>query len=475
MKTFKQFMDAPKANNQYFNGRILIIGFGSVGQAIFPLMLERITISKNITVLEKDNNKDRFDVINKNHNATYIRKEIVRTNLVSTLSSLVGNGDFVIDVSVNIGAEEIMQWCGDNNVKYINTSLERWGNEQDETRPKLSDRTLYSEHKHVRKVMSKYTDTATCIVTHGANPGLVTHLTKRALIELAATRNIKFTKPVDKNDWATLMQSLGVKVVHVAERDTQIIDKPKVMNEFTNTWSCEGFWAEGRAPAEMGWGTHEDKRPVDGEVQGNAAYLNQPGVSVLMKSWVPLGGSYNGFCIQHSEAVTISEYFETDDGSFRPSVYYVYQPSDCAISSVHEMRGRELKLPIKTRIVKDEIVSGIDELGVLLIGDDFAMWHGSQLSIDESRVLIPNESATSLQVVASMLGAIIWAIKNPNKGYTEPEAIPYEEILSIADPYLGNIPFEHTDWRPERDKNSLFYREINKKNLCSFENFRVWE
>jgi hypothetical protein len=53
------------------------------------------------------------------------------------------------------------------------------------------------------------------------------------------------------------MQRLGVKGVHIAERDTQRAREPKPMNQFWNTWSVEGFIAEGLQPAELGWGTHE--------------------------------------------------------------------------------------------------------------------------------------------------------------------------------------------------------------------------
>ena len=270
------------------------------------------------------------------------------------------------------------------------------------------------------------------------------------------------------------MKDLGIKVLHIAERDTQIIDEPKIKDEFVNTWSCEGFWAEGRAPVEMGWGTHEDRNPEGGKSQGPTAFLMQPGVSVLMKSWVPNGGQYNGFCIQHSEAITISEYFTTNDKKFRPSVYYVYQPCDSAITSIHEMRGRELDLQDNLRIAKDEIISGIDELGVLLIGDDFAWWHGSQLDIDSARKLISGENATSVQVAGSMIGAIVWMIQNPNNGYTEPEQLPFEMILEIGDDYWQPLISVGSNWTPNKDTNSLFYREYDSKNPCKFENFRVW-
>jgi len=474
---FRSFLEEAKTNKKFvnYNNKILILGYGSVGQAILPIIMRHITnTASNITVLEKGENRVTFIKRNKGNGVNYIKKEILPENFESTMKSLVGEGDFVIDVSLNIDAMTIITWCLAHGVHYTNTSLERWSHHQDEVIPKLSERTLHHTHAVVRAAAAKYPNAATSVVTHGANPGLVTHLTKRALVELAKKQGKPTEAPLDKEGWAQLMKKLGVKVVHIAERDTQILDEPKEKNEFVNTWSCEGFWAEGRAPAEMGWGTHEDKHPEEGKSQGTAAYLMKPGVSVLMKSWVPKGGSYNGFHIQHSESVTISEYFTTRDGKFRPSVYYVYQPCDAAIASIHEMRGRELDMQTKTRIAKDEIIDGVDELGVLLLGDNFGMWHGSQLSIQESRKLLPGENATSVQVIASLLGGIVWAIQNPKMGYNEPERLPYDFVLKYADPYLGPTPFVMTDWKPHDDKNSLFYRELDHKNPCKYENYRVW-
>ena len=294
-------------------------------------------------------------------------------------------------------------------------------------------------------------------------------------MKIAENTGRKVEEPTDKEGWAQLMKKLGVEVVHVAERDTQIIDKPKMKDEFVNTWSVEGLWAEGRAPSELGYGTHEPKELEDGTIQGPAAFLHKPGLSVLVKSWVPNGGPYNGFLVQHSEAVTISQYFETADGKFRPSVYYCYQPTDGTLASIHELRGRELDKQTKERIVKDEIIAGMDELGVLLITKSGkSYWHGSQLDIKEARRLIPGENATSLQVVANLLGTMMWAIQNPRKGYTEPEAMDHKVILEHAMPYLGPVPFVPTDWRPEEDKNTIWPRKHNKKSPNALENFRVW-
>lgn len=478
MKKFIEYLitEQTKSFEKYanFDGRILILGYGSVGQAILPVLLRHLVVNpNNITILEKDNHKKIFIKRHAHTGIKYVRKEILKNNYKTELSKYVGEGDMIINCSLNIGALELLEWCMDNGVMQVDTSLERWSDQQDETIPKLSDRTLFHTHNVIREALADREGPTLC-VTHGANPGYVTHLTKRALLKLAESQGKKIKIPESQEEWARLMKSTGVKVIHIAERDTQIIDMPKEKGEFVNTWSCEGFWAEGRAPAEMGWGTHEDTKPEDGQRNGHSAFLKAPGVTVLMKSWVPEGGQYNGFCIQHSESITISEYFTTQDGKFRPSVYYVYQPCDAAITSIHEMRGHELDMQKEHRIAKDEIVSGTDELGVLLIGDDFCFWHGSQLTIDDARKLVDGENATSMQVAGSLLGAIVWMINHPKEGYIEPESIPFEEILKIGDMYWEPLKFVHSDWTPNKDITSLFYKEYDSKNPCKFENFRVW-
>ena len=274
VKSFVEFEKEKYQKHIDFYGKILIIGYGSVGQAILPVILRHIAVDpKNITVLERDNHRHIFIHRHGGSGCHYVRKEILPGNYKKVLSTYVGEGDLIINCSLNIDAQALLEWCMENDVMEIDTSLERWEHHPDETIPKLSDRTLYHTHKVVRQAMMQHANGPTCCVTHGANPGYVTHLTKRALLNLAKKRGKKVEMPTDREEWAQLMKSLDVKVVHIAERDQQVINQPKTKGEFTNTWSCEGFWAEGRAPAEMGWGTHEDRHPEGGKSQGNAAFL----------------------------------------------------------------------------------------------------------------------------------------------------------------------------------------------------------
>ncbi len=96
--------------------------------------------------------------------------------------------------------------------------------------------------------------------------------------------------------------------------------------------------------------------------------------------------------------------------------------------------------------MRDEIVSGIDELGVLLAGHDRnAYWYGSQLSIEVARSLAPQNSATSLQVCAAVLAGFVWVLQHPDQGVTEAEEIDHQWMLRMMKPYLSPVRGYYTD------------------------------
>ena len=96
---------------------------------------------------------------------------------------------------------------------------------------------------------------------------------------------------IDTGSFNRLARSLGVKVIHCSERDTQISDRPKEVDEFVNTWSIEGFREEGTTTAEMGWGTHEKELPdlahQHHEGPKNQICLARMGMNTWVRSWVP--------------------------------------------------------------------------------------------------------------------------------------------------------------------------------------------
>jgi homospermidine synthase len=319
------------------------------------------------------------------------------------------------------------------------------------------------------------------VLTHGANPGLVSHLVKQGLLNIAGDVGVDPGRPETREAWGQLAHKLGVKVIHIAERDTQVAMQPKEPGEFVNTWSVDGFVSEGSQPAELGWGSHEKNWPRDGKKhdfgRGSAIYLMQPGAGTRVRTWTPLAGHFHGFLITHGESISISDYLTLRKGEqvmYRPTVHYAYHPCDAAVLSVHELAGRNWRIQDHKRILMHEITKGIDELGVLLAGHKKnAYWYGSQLSIQEARQLCPHNNATSLQVTVAVLGGMVWAIENPNNGVTEPDEMDFHRVLEICRPYLGLVVGEYSEWHPLVDRGRLFPEDLDETDPWQFKNVRV--
>lgn len=87
LKPFLEFDKTKYEKYAQFDGKILIIGYGSVGQGILPVVLRHIVIDpKNITVLERDNHRSRFLQYHAGSGVNYVRQEITPTNYKKELS-----------------------------------------------------------------------------------------------------------------------------------------------------------------------------------------------------------------------------------------------------------------------------------------------------------------------------------------------------------------------------------------------------
>jgi homospermidine synthase len=471
-----------------FTNKMLVLGAGSVSQCVLPLLTEHLLEARQITIIDFQDNRERIQsTLNKG--ATFVQLQITEENLDEVLSEHLSAGDFLLDLAWNIDANVIIQWCHDHGVLYLNTSVEEWDPYLGGSNRNPIERTLYYRHMRLRSMKSTWNSTGpTAIVEHGANPGLVSHLVKKALVDIA-TRGLsegKVSREVEaaltEERYNDLAYRLGVKVIHIAERDTQVTNHPKQWDEFVNTWSVEGFYEEGIAPAELGWGTHEKNLPLRGLEHPtgpkNQICIAQPGATTWVRSWVP-NFEIAGMVIRHGEAFTISDHLTVRNGEnaiYRPTVHYAYCPSNEAIVSMKELEMRQWRMHSKQRIMNDEITEGDDRLGVLLMGHPYkSWWTGSLLNIHDSRKLVPNQSATTVQVASSVYAAVAWAMKNPNCGLLVPDDMPWQEVLGYAEKYWGGYHSEAADWDPLKNQNDLFKgwngREYDESDPWQFSNF----
>jgi homospermidine synthase len=466
------------------DGPIVMIGFGSIGKGTLPLIERHFSYDKERLVVIDPEDKDRK--LLDERGIRFIHEAVTKDNYKALLTPLLTKGGgqgFCVNLSVDTSSIDIMELCNEVGALYIDTVNEPWAGfyynpklgPEKRSNYALRENTLATKRK--RKPGS-HTAVSCC----GANPGMVSWFVKQALLNIAADTGVKAKEPKTREEWGKLAKRLGVKGIHIAERDTQRAKYPKPQNVFVNTWSVEGFVSEGMQPAELGFGTHEKWMPKNGKKHKTgcqaAIYLLQAGANTRVRSWTPTAQSQYGFLVTHNESISIADYLTVRDGrrvTYRPTCHYAYHPANDAVLSLHEMFGAAGKKQPQNHILdENEIVDGIDELGVLLYGHKKnAYWYGSQLSIDETRNIAPYQNATGLQVTSAVLAGMVWALENPKQGIVEADEMDFRRCLEVQMPYLGPVIGTYTDWTPLTGRPGLFPEDIDKRDPWQFRNVLV--
>jgi homospermidine synthase len=284
-----------------FSGVLVMLGFGSIGQAVLPLLLRHLEIRPaQIRILSADG---LGDSVAREYGIDFTVQALTQENYLSVLELRLDEGDFLLNVSVDVSSLALIEMCQRRGVLYLDTSIEPWsGGYVDSTKP-AALRTNYALREEVLALRQDRPVGPTALLTQGANPGLASVFVKQALCNMAADRGMQARKPVSHDDWADLARCLDIRVIHIAERDTQKTSRAKIRDEFVNTWSVSGFVGECLQPSELGWGTHERHWPADAARHASgcdaAIYLDRPGAATRVRSWTPLEGAYHGFLITH--------------------------------------------------------------------------------------------------------------------------------------------------------------------------------
>jgi homospermidine synthase len=491
-------------NKRKFNNKIYIFGMGAIGIPLLWLLLKILDINpQNIIVIEE---RDILDEIKETitEPINIIINTSVDINTYKKILQDLSENDIIIDAATDIDTLFIMELCQEKGANYINSAINNeWSDENNvnninknlRSKEEILKSTIYNIHKKLENYNNSVTNkNFNSILCMGCNPGNVSLWCKLGLINIAKNKNIDHKEFEKKGTLNLLSQKIGIEVIHISEKDTQIIDNPKKDDEYCNTWSktMDSYYSEALSNVELSLGTHErnkNKFNEDDILLKNDEFLilDKFGSYTFAQSWIPYYDKIIGNVICHDESYTIghklSVYDENQNIIYKPSVYYVYNPCNAAELSLNELKKLDENYQSYYRLLTSEIIDGNDILGLTYFLEDkkYIYWIGSLLGIEESRNLFDNKldniiNATILQVIAGYLTGIMYLMdlseNNIKKGLIEAEDIPLE-YMKYQLPFLGDFIFtKKEDYKINKLYNKVT-SDLVETNEWTFSNFMI--
>lgn len=462
-----------------FENRIVQFGFGAVGKSFFEKIPKEIKYNENnYYVITRDQIEFEAFVNLGGMVNNFVISEITKENFKEIFGKYLSEGDLLIDFADTVGTRDILEWCAENNIMYINTGEadwpENWYSIFNENLLKNEIREKYKNNK----LKNKYP----IVLQHGNNPGLVSHFVKSGIeyiINKQFSKNKELKRLLKENKFNEIAKTIEIEMIHVNDNDLQ-----KIKDSFDNsilysTWCIDSFFFEMLSEATFNIGTDEkidyenDCKLLD--YKNGFVELNKLAVDKKCCTYYPKG-KFEGFLVPHEETITIAKSLEVKENGetiYRPSTMFIYSPCDFAEKYFEEAK-RELVLeklndeeivrgyvyPKQSEIIyQEKIENGTEYVGVLIIGKKFKpVWIGNR--VETSYLYSKKESywqtPTITPVAMSALSAVCWMIKNKDKsGIFFPDDIAdYKDIIKMAEKYISKTIYKTFD-------KELIEKELN--------------
>src|SRR3984893_9320992 len=123
-----------------FSGRLVIVGFGSIGQGVLPLLMRHLEIDPGqVTIITAE---PRGHEVAAEHGVRFTETALTRENYRTLLDRRLGQGDFLLNVSVDVSSVALIELCQEKGALYLDTCIEPWpGGYTDPSRPQRARTT----------------------------------------------------------------------------------------------------------------------------------------------------------------------------------------------------------------------------------------------------------------------------------------------------------------------------------------------
>lgn len=484
-----------------FDGKIVQFGFGAVGKSFYEKVSKEIKFDENqYFVITRDKSEFEAYINLGGMVANFLVYEVTKDNFQEIFEKHLNSGDLLIDFADTVGTKDILEWCAEKNIMYINTGEADWPENW---------YSIFNENKLKNDIKEKHrnsnsTNKYPIVLQHGNNPGLVSHFVKAGIEYIVNTqykKDKKLKALIKENKFNEIAHILGIKMIHVNDIDLQEVNDNYKDNTLFSTWCIDSFFFEMLSEATLNIGTHEDIDFEDEcksiDLKNGFLEFKKLAVDKKCRTYYP-NGEFEGFLVPHEETITIAKSLEVkQDGKviYRPSVMFLYSPCNFArnyfnTAKVNEYPNPDLTKPLDCEdengktivrgyiypehaeiIYQEKIASGTEYVGVLLIGKNFEpVWVGNRI---ETSFLYKNkkdsywQTPTITPVAMSALSAVCWMIKNKDKGgiYFPDDINDYKYILKIAEKYISKTIYKTFDRKTLKEILKIDFSNIQSKDF----------
>ena len=125
-----------------FPGRLIMIGFGSIGQGVLPLVRRHVGLpAERITIVTAE---EAGSKVAAEYGVRFIPEPLTRENLRRVLDPLVGRGDFILNLSVDVSSIALVKYAFEKGAMYLDTCIEPWPGGYTDAGTPLEKRTNYA-------------------------------------------------------------------------------------------------------------------------------------------------------------------------------------------------------------------------------------------------------------------------------------------------------------------------------------------
>ena len=169
-----------------FAGPIVMIGFGSIGRGVLPLLERHIGFdrSKFVVIAPDDSDRRLLDERKLKFMHTALTRENYRQVLAPLLTAGPGRG-MIVNLSVDTSSVELMELAQKMDAFYIDTVVEPWPGLYTDRSRSISERSNYALREGVLDLRRRRPAGVTAVSCCGANPGMVSWMVKQALLDVA--------------------------------------------------------------------------------------------------------------------------------------------------------------------------------------------------------------------------------------------------------------------------------------------------